>query len=309
MTSSGTRVVGPSVAVLQGIGKRYGSRLVIEEVDLVVGTGEVVGLVGPNGAGKTTLLGIVGGLTQPTSGTGSVLGQEIGPRKRPRPFVGVMTEHPGFVEHLSGRRNLVLLARLRGVVGISDIERALAQVHLDGRDRRPVSTYSQGMRQRLALAQAIMEKPHLLILDEPTNGLDPAGIIEIRRMIRATASEGAGVLLASHLLGEVQAVCDTVLLVDGGRVSPLVARVSHEGRGRLIAVDVGADDQGVLVARIPGATIDSSPSPRTMIVRWQHTVPEFVRALVGAGVDVERVAVVTDSLEDLYLQQAGVGEP
>lgn len=303
MNDSARGVWGSRAVTLSGIAKRYGRRSILEGVDLSVAAGGVTGLVGPNGAGKTTVLNIVAGLCRPSSGEGDVLGQAIGARKRPSPFVGIMTERPGFVEHLSGRRNLVLLASLRGVATSRDIEGALARVCLDPADRRPVRSYSQGMRQRLALAQAIMEKPRLLLLDEPTNGLDPAGIAEIRGIIGAAATEGAAVLLSSHLLSEVEAICDSVVLIDGGRATPLRAEPRSRGADDLlVVVEVSSAEHVRLVEGIRGAAVHARPSPCTLVVRWGSSVPELVRRLVDAGIDVERVGVATETLEDLYLR-------
>ena len=207
------------LASVRGIGKAYGGRHVLADVDLELRAGEVVGLIGPNGAGKTTLIRILAGLSDPTHGSGSVLGTELHTRRGRMPFLGLMTERPAFIETLSGRRNLELLFGIRGIVGRDAAESTLRRVGLDPDDRRPVRTYSLGMRQRLSLAQAIGESPPLVILDEPTNGLDPGGIIGMRALVRDLVDrEGMGVLLASHLLAEVEAVCDRVIIMKCGRV-------------------------------------------------------------------------------------------
>jgi ABC-2 type transport system ATP-binding protein len=228
----GSSTGSPLVSV-RGIGKSYGQRQVLAEIDLDVHAGEVIGLIGPNGAGKTTLIRILAGLSAPTQGSGWVLGTDVRARHDRRPFLGLMTERPAFIETVGGRRNLELLFGIRGVVGRDAADAVLGRVGLDPDDRRSVRTYSLGMRQRLSLAQAIGEAPPLVILDEPTNGLDPGGIIGMRTLVRELADrEGMGVLLASHLLAEVEAVCDRVAIMKSGRVQGIHVPAQDSGLER-----------------------------------------------------------------------------
>ncbi|HSK47412.1 MAG TPA: ATP-binding cassette domain-containing protein [Coriobacteriia bacterium] len=229
---------------LVGITKLYRGRAVLDDLSLQLGAGTVTGLVGPNGAGKSTLLGIVAGFCAPSAGRGEVLGQPIGPNCSPHPLVGLMPEKPAFVEHLSGSANLRLLAAVLGRVGRTGVSEALESVGLRADDRKPVRAYSQGMRQRLSLAQAIMDRPRLFLLDEPTNGLDPHGVVMLRTTVRRLAAEGATVVFASHLLSEVAAVSDRVTLIDGGRITRTLDRVPSSPeeleREYLSAVSEGA---------------------------------------------------------------------
>ena len=234
---SGVVPAEPTVR-LRGVSKDYGRHHVLRDISLKVGHGEVVGLVGPNGTGKTTLLGIMSGLIRPSDGSGCVLGESIGPNKRPTPFVGIMLEKPAFIEHRSACANLRFLAAIRGRLGDREIEQALADVGLSCRDRRPVRAYSQGMRQRLSLAQAVMERPRLLLLDEPTNGLDPLGVIELRRTVREVAQQGAAVIVSSHLLAEVAALCSRIVIVVDGRVA--LDRAANESPESLEAAYLAA---------------------------------------------------------------------
>lgn len=294
----------PAVAVaLRGVSKRYGSHTIISNVDLTVREGDIMGLVGPNGAGKTTLIKIIAGFARPSAGSGHVLGHEIGPRQRPSPFVGLMPEKPAFVEHVSARRNLLLLASLRRVAARKDIDRALDAVGLDARDRRPVRAYSQGMRQRLALAQAIMERPRLLLLDEPSNGLDPVGIVDVRAIIRSVATDGAAVVLSSHLLSEVQAVCSAVILVEGRRVAPLLGQGHEPGAQSMVLVEVSTPADVSRVAAAPGVAVATMLGPCSALVRSDRPVPDLVRLLVEAGVDIERIGASTQTLEEMYLRE------
>jgi ABC-2 type transport system ATP-binding protein len=267
-----------SIVTLTDVGKRFKGKPAVSGVGLSLDAGEVLGLVGPNGSGKSTILKIVAGLMRPSEGLGEVLGQAIGPRKHPCPFIGIMAEKPAFLEHFSGPRNLRQLASVRGTIKPADIALVLRGVGLDPRDKRPVKAYSQGMRQRLSYAQAVMEHPSLLLLDEPTNGLDPEGIVEMRGFIRAIAQEGAGVILASHLLSEVEMVCDRVLMVLDGRC--VREFVPEDGKVR----------QSVLL-------VVSHERQLT----YEHGVPELARRLVGAGVDIEHIGLVNSSLEEIYM--------
>ena len=208
-----------ALATLSGVSKRRGRKVVLDGVSLAIEPGTVIGIVGPNGAGKSTLLRLLAGFTEPTEGNGCVLGHAIGSSRQPTPFVGYMPERPGFVEHLSGPANLRMLAAIRGQIGRSGVAEALGRVGLDPSDRKPVRAYSLGMRQRLSLAQATMERPQLLLLDEPTNGLDPHGVVLVRETLRANARAGAAVVISSHLLAEVETLCDRVLLLSGGRLA------------------------------------------------------------------------------------------
>lgn len=203
---------------LRGIGKRYRGRVVLCDVSLTLERGSVTGLVGPNGAGKTTLLKLLAGLIAPSEGTGSVLHAKVAPNRAARVFVGLMPEHPAFIEHLGALANLRALAAIRNTAGDEAIRETLALVGLDAADRRPVKAYSQGMRQRLSLAQATMERPRLLLLDEPANGLDPHGVVLLREMVREAADKGCAVVLSSHLLAEVETIANRVLLIADGQI-------------------------------------------------------------------------------------------
>ena len=187
--------------------KRYGRTLAVDDVSLTVRTGEVYGFLGPNGAGKTTTMRMLLGLVRPTSGSLRIAGRAPGDRGH-LDQVGALVEGPAFYPYLSGRQNLRALARHAGV-SIDRVDVVLDQVELTDRAGSRYDTYSLGMKQRLGLAAALLKDPRLLILDEPTNGLDPAGMADMRALIRGLSRDGVTVLLSSHLLGEVQQVCGT----------------------------------------------------------------------------------------------------
>jgi ABC-2 type transport system ATP-binding protein len=202
----------------QGLSKRYGSTVAVDGLDLAVEAGQVFGFLGPNGSGKTTTMRMLLGLVRPTSGrawlNGSVLPDPDGLHR-----VGAIIEEPAFYPWLSGHRNLEVLALSGPPLPRADaVERALERVGLGPVARRKLKAYSQGMRQRLGLAAALLRDPALLLLDEPTNGMDPGGIRELRSLLRTLADGGATVFLSSHLLGEVEQVCDRIAMLHAGRL-------------------------------------------------------------------------------------------
>lgn len=199
--------------------KRYGRRVVVQSLSFELRCGEVLGLLGPNGAGKTTAIAMILGLVRPDAGRIEILGLD-GTRERERALqrVGAIIESPTFYPYLSGIDNLRVLALARGGVPERRFAEVLELVGLTGRERERVSSYSLGMRQRLAIAGALLHQPALLILDEPTNGLDPQGMAEIRQLILQLAAGGQTILLCSHLLHEVQRVCDRVVILSRGQV-------------------------------------------------------------------------------------------
>ncbi|MBN2247987.1 MAG: ABC transporter ATP-binding protein [Coriobacteriia bacterium] len=290
---------------VRGVAKVYGSKTVLDDVAMTIRRGEVVGLVGPNGAGKTTLIRILSGMSRPSRGEGTVLDRDIASTAGRLPFLGLMVERPMFIETLSGRRNLELLFGIRGAADGSSAESVLERVGLDPSDRKPVRAYSLGMRQRLSLAQAIGERPRLVVLDEPTNGLDPQGIIEMRSLVRELADrDGMGVLLTSHLLTEVEAVCDRVVLIHGGRAQRVYAPGDAEARGAMLLEVASPEDVG-RVASVGVVEVVGSGGPLLMRIRVREAVPDVVRALVGAGVRIEAIHRDGSGLERAYMETVG----
>jgi ABC-2 type transport system ATP-binding protein len=204
---------------VHGLTKRFGERTALADLDLTVPRRSVFGFLGPNGAGKTTLIRLLLGLTRPSEGSMRLLGASL-PEERSTALarVGAIVEEPRFHRFLTGRENLAIAAAARSPEAQARIEDVLARVGMSDRADDRVKSYSLGMRQRLGVARALLADPELLILDEPTNGLDPAGIHEFRRMIRQFVEDGMTVLLSSHLLDEVEKVADYVAIVDQGRV-------------------------------------------------------------------------------------------
>lgn len=298
------RCASPLVDV-RGVGKVYGPRTVLDDVSMTVRPGEVVGLVGPNGAGKTTLIRILSGMSRPSCGAGTVLGRDISATTGRVPFMGLMVERPMFIETLDCRRNLELLFGIRGRVDGSAAIRVLERVGLDPAERKAVRTYSLGMRQRLSLAQAIGEHPPLVVLDEPTNGLDPQGIIEMRGLVRELADDdGMGVLLTSHLLGEVEAVCDRVILIHGGRAQRVYSPTDAETRSVMV-LEVAARADVDRARRVAALEVVGRDGPLRLRIRVREGVPAVVRALVQAGVDIEGIHRDVSGLERAYMETVG----
>jgi ABC-2 type transport system ATP-binding protein len=203
---------------VEHVSRWYGSRQSVSDLSFVVRPGEVVGFLGPNGAGKTTTIRMCLNLIRPTSGSVRVFGEAVGSGSATLGRVGCLIESAAVLPFLSGRDNLEFLRRARGRVGAKAVDRALVTVNLADRAGDRVRTYSLGMRQRLGLALALLSDPDLLILDEPANGLDPAGIVEMRDLLRRLASEGKAILVSSHVLREVEETCDRVVIINLGRL-------------------------------------------------------------------------------------------
>ncbi len=293
-----------------GLGKRFGMRAALDGVDLEVPRGCAFGFLGPNGAGKTTLIRLLLGLAEPSAGSMRLLGREL-PAQRVAALarVGAIIEEPRFHPHLTGRENLEVHAAARERSASERIDGALARVRLAARAEERVKGYSLGMRQRLGIARCLLADPELLILDEPMNGLDPAGILEFRGLVRELVDEGRTVLLSSHLLDEVEKTCDVAAIVDQGAI---VAQGSiHElVRGGPRAIDIvchsPAEAARLLVA-VPGVTRASDHEGSLRVTLSPEApvdgeiVPELLRRLHDHGVAVERVAPVAASLEDRFL--------
>lgn len=200
----------------RGLTKTYrGGQLAVDGLDLAVPRGSVFGFLGPNGSGKTTTMRLLLGLDQPEAGTGTVLGSPLNHPARYLPQVGALIEQPALYPQLTGRKNLRVLAELAGL-GDDHIHRALSRTGMEQQADRPVATYSLGMRQRLGIAVALLTEPRLLILDEPTNGLDPVGTAQLRELLRSLTSDGTTVLISSHQLNELDAICDHFVFLYQG---------------------------------------------------------------------------------------------
>jgi ABC-2 type transport system ATP-binding protein len=299
---------GTPAVETHGLTKRFGARTAIDGVDLCVPAGSAFGFLGPNGAGKTTMIRMLLGLTRASAGTMSLLGRPV-PAERATALreVGAIVEEPRFHPQLSGRENLRVIAAARGPQVRARIAPALERVGLAERADEKVKRYSLGMRQRLGVARCLLADPRLLILDEPTNGLDPPEIQEFRQMIRAMVDqEGRTVFLSSHLLDEVEKICDAAAIVDRGKVvaqGPISELAGgHAQRELMIAVD-NADLAERTLAGSPlvSELRRADGAVRVVLARDLDTAADVNAILVGAGVRVSRLEPVRHSLEQRFL--------
>ena len=292
-----------AAARARGISKRFGQVIALDGVDLDVAAGQVHGLVGPNGAGKTTLLGLLLGLALPDGGTLEILGKPVNRTLMIPDGVAGFVDGPGLYPALSARQNLAALASLRGIRKTAGVDDALEQVGLtDVADDR-VRGFSLGMRQRLGLAAALLTHPRLLVLDEPANGLDPAGKRHVHGVISKLADDGVAVVLSSHRMDDLAALCSDVTILTMGRVAftgPLakLAAESNELDYRLLTSE--ATEASTIAARTPGLRVIESGD--TLIVRGPMlAIDALVVRLVAAGIAVRELAPVISPLEAAFL--------
>jgi ABC-2 type transport system ATP-binding protein len=296
----------------KGLTKCFGRRTVVDALDLAIPKGVVSGFVGPNGAGKTTTIRMLLGLIAPVTGSATVLGHHIGDGASYLPRVGALIEGPTFYPTLSGQANLLVLARLAGIPE-GRIPDVLGRVGLTERSGDKFRSYSLGMKQRLGIAAALLPEPELLILDEPTNGLDPAGIAEMRRLLAAFASEGMTVLVSSHLLAEIEQACDHLVIIREGRlvfqgsVEELVRRHQAELRAR----PESAGDSGRLVSLVRqggfSARIDDGLPPTIHITAGAISPADLNRLATDAGITLSHLSYCRPSLEEIFFELTGCG--
>ena len=293
----------PHAIVADSLTKRYGRLAAVDDVSFQVAPGEIVGFLGPNGAGKTTTLRMLAGLIRPSHGSGEVLGQRVpGPSLRD---VGTMIEEPSFYPYMSGRDNLRHAALLHGGVESGRIDAVLAFVKMEAAAEKRVRAYSQGMRQRLALARALLWRPKVLLLDEPSNGLDPVGIAEIRENLRAVAREGVTVLVSSHILAEIEKLVDRILAIEKGRLvfdGPL-DRLLARAETMTLRYTLRATESAALEAALRARGFEPLRQGDAFEVDVAaERADDLVTDLVGAGVRVTEARRAVDDLEHAYLR-------
>ena len=293
-----------------GLTKRFGEVTAVDHVHLRVPRGSAFGCLGPNGAGKTTLMRMLLGLTEASEGHMTVLGRPV-PAERDKALarVGAIVEEPRFYGHMTGRQNLQAVAAARGNEAAALIGPSLDRVGLGARGDDRVATYSMGMRQRLGIAACLLADPELLILDEPMNGLDPAGILEFRGMIRGFVDEGRTVVLSSHLLDEVGKTCDAVAIVDHGRVivQGSIAELAADSAHRLVvATGDNARARALLLGRPEVGAVAERDAE--LVVALEDGAPmetltaAIVQQLVQAQIPVYRIDSEQATLEERFLQ-------
>jgi ABC-2 type transport system ATP-binding protein len=300
-----------------GLTKRFGDNVAVDAVELLVPRGCAFGYLGPNGAGKTTLIRTLLGLTHADAGTMSLLGYPV-PKARDKALarVGAIVDEPRFHGHLSGRENLEGLASSRERASRARIAPALDRVGLGRRADDKVAKYSMGMRQRLGVAACLLADPELLILDEPMNGLDPAGMHDMREMIRSLVDEGRTVVLSSHLLDEVQRTCDAVAIVDRGTVIRQ-GPISELLTGTALVVQVDCSEPARAGGLIERAALEAQVEPATLGLvitlpsgTGRQVISEISRVLVEGGIELYRLQPMQATLESWFLQLTSrLGDP
>lgn len=301
MVTTGTTIAA------HGLTKRYGRHEAVSDVSFEVGAGEMVGFLGPNGAGKTTTMRMLAGLIMPTAGRAQILGEPV-PSAALRK-VGTMIEEPTFYPYMSGRANLVHTSLLHGGVAPRRIDEVLEFVGMEAAASKKVRAYSQGMRQRLGLARALLWEPEVLILDEPTNGLDPVGIAEVREMLRQVSKQGTTVLISSHILAEIEKIVERVLVIEAGKLlftGPLEKLLHRLEEARV----------SYLLTPVDTATLESVLTEQGLEFeryderRYRVWVPEaqastLISELASKGVALVEATRESDNLEGAYLKLLG----
>ncbi len=294
-----------------GLTKRFGDRTVVDGVNLAIPRGSVCGFVGPNGAGKTTTIRMLLGLIAPTSGGGSILGGRLTDPASYLHKVGALIEAPAFYPQLSGRDNLKTLTRL-GQIPSAAVEPALERTGMTARAKDKYRSYSLGMKQRLGIAAALLPDPELLILDEPANGLDPGGIVEMRGLIRSFADDGITVLVSSHLISEIEQVCDHVVMIRGGQLvhqGPVADLAVGQRPDIVVAPEHSADLEHLAeVLQRSGLSVAARPADGTALVPASGvSAADLNRLAAGDGITLRQISERTHSLEDLFFQLTGTG--
>jgi ABC-2 type transport system ATP-binding protein len=300
---------GPLAVQTAGLTKRFGERTVVDDVALEIPQGAVCGFVGPNGAGKTTTIRMLLGLVRPTSGSGRILGGSLAEPASYLHKVGALIESPAFYPQLSGRENLKTLARL-GSVPLASVEGVLDRSGLLARAGDKYRSYSLGMKQRLGIAAAMLAGPELLILDEPTNGLDPAGIVEMRGLIRSLAGGGITVLVSSHLISEIEQICDYVVMIRAGRLvhqGPITELRATQQAEFVIAPEHDADlDVLIKVMQQAGGTVTEGNGVGELVVAAPGaSAADVNRQAAQHGITLRQVGERTQSLERAFFALTG----
>ena len=296
-----------TVLLTQGLTKNFGRLCAVNNLNLEVKRGQVFGMLGPNGSGKTTTLGMLMGVVNPTAGSFSWFGQP--PTNVVRKKIGAVLEHPIFYPYLSGQKNLELMAMIKEAP-VENISKVLALVELSTRKDDKYKTYSLGMKQRLAIASALLNDPIVLILDEPTNGLDPMGIAEIREIIKRIAADGKTIILASHLLDEVQKVCTHFAVLKRGNLMH-IGPVDEVGKGEeLVEVAAYHDDLGVILQEFAGSgVIKREEGHFQVMMKDGFHGQDLNRFLFDKGIVASHLITKKKTLEKQFLEILAEAHP
>ncbi len=293
--------------VVDGLTKRYGDHNVVDQLSFTVPSAAVTGFIGANGAGKTTTMRMLLSLIRPTAGSARVLGVPLDRPHEYLPRVGAIVESPAFYPQLSGRKNLEVFARLGGFD--TDLDSMLALVGLAGAEGRQYRRYSLGMKQRLGIAAALLPRPHLLVLDEPTNGLDPEGIREVRALLKSLTYEGTTVLVSSHLLDELEHICDHVVMIDRGRLvyEGSVRGLTDSTRRLRLVPEFSTDLVRLQAACIERGWSCSLDADALLVEADVVMAADLNRHAAAIGITLQQLTPETARLEDAFF--AKLSEP
>jgi ABC-2 type transport system ATP-binding protein len=295
-----------NVLEVKEVYKRLGKREIIKGVSFSVKEGEIFGFLGPNGAGKTTTIRMLVGLIAPNKGSISIVGHDIHKeREKALAAVGAVVENPELYSYLSGRENLMQIARIRGI-SKEDVDDVIELVGLKSRIGDKVKKYSLGMKQRLGLAAALMSKPKLLILDEPTNGLDPTGILDFRNIVKKAARErNTAVFVSSHMLSEVQQLCDTVAFINDGLIQSVESISGEFGVKGIDTVAIVTEeiDKSIEVSSRLSYVKEVSRNDEGLIIKMaENNTPELIFALASEKIRIKEVYKKQQGLEERYME-------
>ncbi len=308
-TTSGERGTGyrlpvqPLVVRAEGLTKRYGQQNAVYEATFEVRRGEVFGFLGPNGSGKSTTIGMLLGLVEPTAGRFELFG--MGPEQRSEALarVGAIIESPAFYPYLSGRDNLRVLGKLRPGVDDARIEEVLTIVGLSEAAGKKYKNYSLGMKQRLGIGWTLLHDPEFLVLDEPTNGLDPAGMMEVRQLIQRLAAGGKTIFISSHLLNEIEQVCDRVAIILHGKIIAEGYVDEIAGQKQHIRLQVDRPDEAVTILRgLDGVDSVKREHDELIVVAPAVRPSSLNLALVQAGIAVDEIRTSSNTLEQAFME-------
>lgn len=295
------------IVELKGLSKTIGKKKIIDNLNLQLFPGQITGFLGPNGAGKTTTIRMMSGLMKPSSGEVIVEGQTLTEHfEETMSKVGVIVENPEMYKYMSGWKNLLHFARMNKTITKERISEVVEQVGMQNRIHEKVSSYSLGMRQRLGLAQALLHRPKFLILDEPTNGLDPAGIREFRSYLRKIAVEdGVSVFVSSHLLSEIELICDRIAIIQNGQLIDIREMNQIEEAHYYIEAQPAEQAHELLIAK--GLSVEKSGLGFIAKVK-QDQIPKIIQSMVAANLQIFAVQPFRKTLEDQFLEMTGGGQ-
>ena len=296
------------IVQLQNLSKVIKGKKIIDSLSLTLYPGQITGFLGPNGAGKTTTIRMLTGLMNPTEGSIIIDGKSLADQYEDAiSQVGVIVENPEMYKFMSGYKNLLHFARMHKNISKERIHEVVRQVGMEKRINEKVSTYSLGMRQRLGLAQALLHNPKFLVLDEPTNGLDPAGIHEFRSHLRKIAKEsGVAVLISSHLLSEIELICDRIAIIQNGKLID-IREMNVEEESSSYYVEVSPPERATDVFK--QQNIDFTELENGYLLQiGREAIPQLIPQLVEASVDIFAVQKQQKTLEDQFLEMTGGGQ-